>query len=64
MLNAMKLETIVSIGRHQNTAETFVVLRGDIRVKFFDDDKNITVEEILDSMKGTYGVCISKEQGR
>jgi len=62
MLNALEPGTIVPIGRHQNTAETFVVLRGAIKIMYFDDNKNITMEEILDPKKGTYGVSIPKGQ--
>ncbi len=62
MLNAMEPGTIVPIGRHQMTAETFVVIRGSLKIIFFDDEKNITMEQILDPKKGNYGVFIPKGQ--
>lgn len=62
MLNAMEPGTVVSIGRHMTSAETFVVLRGSLKIMFFDDDKNITMEKILDPKKGMYGVYIPKGQ--
>lgn len=62
MLNAMEPGTIVPIGRHMTTAETFVVLRGSLKILFYDDDKNIIMKEILDPEKGSYGVSIPKGQ--
>lgn len=62
MINAMEPGTIVPIARHQTTAETFVVLRGAIKVLFFDDHKNVTMERILRLDEGNYGVYIPKGQ--
>ena len=62
MLNAMEPGTVIPIGRHQTTAEIFVVLRGSLKIIFYDDEKNITMEQILDSNKGNYGVFIPKGQ--
>lgn len=62
MLNAMEPGTVVPIGRHMTTAETLVVLRGSLKIMFFDDEKNIIMEDILDPKNSNYGVCIPKGQ--
>lgn len=56
--NAMEPGTIVPIHRHQNTAETFMLVRGKMRVVLYDDDKNIIENEILSTDSGNYGIHI------
>lgn len=52
--------TIVPIHRHQYTAETFILVRGKMRVVIYDDDKNIVEDTILSQELGNYGVHIPK----
>ena len=40
LLNALEPGTVLPIHRHRHTAETYVLLRGRMRVLFYDDDKN------------------------
>ena len=56
--NAMEPGTVVPIHRHRDTAETFMLVRGKMRVVFYDDDKNIIEDTILSSVNGNYGVHI------
>ena len=58
MLNAMEPGTIVPIHRHQNSAETFMLVRGKMRVVLYDDDKNIMEDAILSTDNGNYGIHI------
>lgn len=60
MLNALEPETFIPIGRHQDVDETFVILRGVVMVRFYDDNRNITQESILDPRKGIYGILIPR----
>lgn len=62
LLNAMEPGTIIPIGRHMTTAETFVVLRGSLKIMFFDNNKNIIMEKIINPTTGVYGVNIPKGQ--
>jgi len=62
LLNALEPGTVLSIHRHQNTAETYIVLRGAIRVFFYNDQKKLTNTFVLDPKKKTYGIHISKGQ--
>lgn len=58
--NAMEPGTVVPIHRHQYTAETFMLVRGKMRVVIYDDDKNIIENIILSQELGNYGVHIPK----
>ena len=56
--NAMEPGTVVPIDRRRDTAETFMLVRGKMRVVFYDDDKNIIEDTILSTDNGNYGVHI------
>lgn len=56
--NAMEPGTIVPIHRHRDTAETFMLVRGKMRVVFYDDYKNIIEDNVLSTDNGNYGVHI------
>lgn len=58
MLNALEPGTSVPIHRHKHTAETYVLLRGELKMLFYNDEKEIIEEEILDLSCGHYGVHI------
>lgn len=58
LLNALEPETIVPIHRHQHTSETYVLLRGKLRMMFYNDDKEIIEETVLSSESTNYGIHI------
>lgn len=58
LLNALEPETIVPIHRHQHTSETYILLRGKLRMMFYNDDKEIIEETILSSDSANYGIHI------
>ena len=62
LLNALEPGTILPIHRHPHTAETYLLLRGKIRVMFYDDVKNETSSFDLDPLNGEYGVHIPAGQ--
>ena len=62
LLNALEPGTVLPIHRHTDTAETYFLLRGRIRVMFYNDDKTLAEETILDPEKGKYGVHIPAGQ--
>lgn len=57
LLNALEAGTILPIHRHTHTAETYILLRGKFRF-FYNDNKDITEEEVLDVNEGNYGTHI------
>lgn len=58
LFNAMEPGTVIPIQRHQNTAETLMLVRGKMKVVLYDDNKNIIEEAILSHEDGNYGVHI------
>ena len=58
LLNALEPETIVPIHRHQHTSETYILLRGKLRMMFYNDQKEIIEETMLSSESTNYGIHI------
>lgn len=58
MLNVMLVGTKFVIHRHQNTAETFVLLKGKLNLMFYNDKGEETERFLLDPNKGEYGIHI------
>lgn len=58
LFNAMEPGTVIPIQRHQNTAETLMLVRGKMKVELYDDNKNVIEEAILSHDLGNYGVHI------
>ena len=58
MLNALEPGTFVPIHRHIHTAETYILLRGKLKIFFYNEEKVIIDEEVLDQSHGCYGVHI------
>lgn len=56
--NAMEPGTVVPIHRHRNCAETFMLVRGKMRVVLYDDDKNVIEDTILSAANCNYGIHI------
>ena len=63
MLNALEPGTIVPIHRHMNPYknESFVVLRGELDVLLYNDDRQIVEKITLNPLKGNYGIDIPGE---
>jgi len=58
MLNALELGTVMPVHRHRHTAETYVLLRGRLRILFYDDARVVIDSAILDCTEGKFGVNI------
>ena len=59
-LNAVEPGTEVPIHRHPTKDETFVILRGKVRVTTHRDDGTIIDDVVLCNEEGRYGVNIPK----
>jgi len=59
-LNAMEPGTVVPIHHHPTKEESFVVLRGKIRVTTYNDDGSVIEDHILSPTEGRYGVNVEK----
>ena len=60
MLNAVETGTMVPIHRHPTKDESFVILRGKVRVTTHNDDGSIIEDVVLSQESGNYGVDIPK----
>ena len=58
LLNALEPGTELPIHRHRNTSETYILLRGKMKVFFYDENKELIDEFLLDPLDGKYGVDI------
>lgn len=63
LLNALEPGTTLPIHKHNHTAETYILLRGKIKVIFFDKNPETgeateTGSVILDPLNGKYGLHI------
>ncbi len=56
------MDSVIPIHRHKNTAETYILLRGKIRVKFYNENGDITELFDLDPTIGNYGIDIPQGQ--
>ena len=59
-LNAVEPGTEVPIHKHPTKDETFVILRGKVRVTTHNDDGSIIEDVVLCAEDGRYGVNIPK----
>lgn len=62
LLNALEPGTELPIHRHPHTAETYIVLRGAIKVFFYNDDRMVTNEFMINPLEGRYGIHIPAGQ--
>lgn len=60
MLNAVEPRTVVPIHRHPTKDESFVIIRGKVRVTTHNDDGSIIEEVVLSQESGNYGVDVPK----
>ena len=60
MLNAVELGTEIPIHRHPTKDESFVILRGKVRLTTYYDDGSIIESIVLSQEDGIYGIDIPK----
>lgn len=59
-LNALEPGTVIPIHHHPTKDETFIILRGKVKVSTFNDDGTVCESIILCHEEGHYGVDIPK----
>lgn len=62
LLNALEPGTVLPIHRHTETAETYIVLRGSIKVLFYNNEKKIIATFDINPLINEYGIHIPKGQ--
>jgi len=58
MLNALQPGTTFPVHRHPHTAETYIVLRGAIKVFLYNKGGDLQSTHLLDPCEGEYGIEI------
>lgn len=58
LLNAMEPGSVLPVHRHRHTDETYIVLRGAIKVMFYNEKGEMLESSIFDPCDGNYGVNI------
>ena len=59
-LNAIEPEADIPIHRHPDKEESFILMRGMVRVTTYNDDGTIIDNVVLNPIKGRYGVNVEK----
>jgi len=62
LLNALEPGTKIPLHKHDHTPETYILLRGSMRVDFYDAAGNVTESVTLNPLKGNYGLDIPAGQ--
>jgi cupin fold WbuC family metalloprotein len=62
LLNAMEPGTKMPAHRHLNTRETYVLLRGRLKVLFYNDNCELVETVFLDPKAGDFGIDIPEGQ--
>lgn len=62
LLNAMEPGTVLPVHRHTDTAETYLVLRGALKVMVYNSDGELLSEQELNPTKGLYGAHVPAGQ--
>jgi len=62
LLNAMEPGTKLPVHRHQHTAETYILLRGCLKVFIYNADKELINAEELNLQKSIIGIDIPAGQ--
>ena len=59
-LNALEPDTEIPVHHHPTKDETFVILKGKVRVSTYDDDGELIETCVISQESGIYGVDIPK----
>jgi cupin fold WbuC family metalloprotein len=58
LLNAMEPDSAFPIHRHKHTSETYIILRGLLRVMSYNDNKELINSVVLNPLKEIFGIQI------
>ena len=62
LFNAMEPGTVLPVHRHRNTSETYILIRGAIRVLLYDDNKTLVSSYEISDKNDNFGFHIPKGQ--
>lgn len=62
MIHAMEIGVSMPIHRHQHMDQTYILMRGKMRVMFYSDAGEVAQDFILDPLAGNFGLNIPMGQ--
>jgi cupin fold WbuC family metalloprotein len=62
LFNALEPGTVMPVHRHTHTEETYILLRGEMNVFFYNNDKQLMDTFHLNPLEGNYGINIPSGQ--
>lgn len=62
LLNAIEMDSVIPVHRHTHTAETYILLRGSMRVFFHNEEGKVSETFDLHPLKGNYVIDIPQRQ--
>lgn len=58
LLNALEPGTVMPVHRHRHTSETYILIRGAIKMMFYNDSGEVTESVILSDKNDNFGYNI------
>ncbi|MBR2195071.1 MAG: WbuC family cupin fold metalloprotein [Salinivirgaceae bacterium] len=58
LLNALEPGTVMPVHRHRHTSETYILIRGAIKMMFYNDSGDVTESVILSDKNDNFGYNI------
>lgn len=58
LFNVLEPGTVLPIHRHMNTAETYILVRGRLKVAYYNEKKELLETVILDPLEGRFGLHV------
>lgn len=62
LFNALEPGTVLPVHRHRQTDETYIVVRGAIKVLLYNDEGNVSESVLIDLENGNFGYHIPAGQ--
>ena len=62
LFNVLEPGTVLPVHRHQQTGETYIVVRGKLKVYYYNDKKELIDEVLLDPLQGVFGLHVPAGQ--
>ncbi|MBP1662964.1 MAG: hypothetical protein H6Q19_104 [Bacteroidetes bacterium] len=62
LLNALEPGTQLPVHRHQHTSEIYMLLRGKLKIIFYNEQKEVVDTKLLDISEGKFGINIAAGQ--
>lgn len=62
LLNSLEPGTKIPLHKHDHTPETYILIRGSLRIDFYENENVFQRSVVLDQKEGTYGIDIPAKQ--